>query len=608
MNASQRRPLLALSSLCALSAPLLGACGDDDVRLIYVDAGPWIPPPTDSGQPVPEDAGSEDAGSEADAGPAKVGPLTVDTPADSFELDLFGTPGHRFWLDVDDEDLALMNEGRGGGGFPGPLGAGGHYSPDTDPPRTDHLAVQDADSGRVTDLGKVSVRLVGESTGAAWSRTSIPNFRFDTDQFVTDQTLGGYEHFRLNNGQVGTIFREVLAHRIYRALGYPALRTNWAFAGGSVWGKKVWVPMALVEVYKQRFCDDNRELLGGTCEYMWEFAGDPGGVRGGGGDPGPRPIDRPAAGAAAALSWLPANACQVKTCDTARLEEFETALKDAPRGEGFAEALDPFIDWPHFHAFQCLSWMLWTGDDMLHNSNNNLMILRDDGRLVWAPYSIDISLGGVSFGGDDDHPDGYTDVPLVAQTAIASGCQQDPACWADTLDTCRDLITRFDALDPETLVDDAVDTLGTLEMLREGDERRAKRLRDWLVQRQTDLPTELSYYERLPADDGSCASPTDIACAASFCSGAPCVCLPEAECEGLRCSTDTSWCEALQRCVTEDETCPACTEQAPFYCPPADACVADAPACDAECALQNPGWQWCPQFQSCSPSCGIIFG
>ena len=60
-------------------------------------------------------------------------------------------------------------------------------------------------------------------------------------------------------------------------------------------------------------------------------------------------------------------------------------------GDGFKDALDPFVDWDRFHQLQCMSWTMWTGDDPFHNVNNNLIIDRDDGRRVCAPYALYMS-------------------------------------------------------------------------------------------------------------------------------------------------------------------------------------------------------------------------
>ena len=345
-----------------------------------------------------------------------------------------------------------------------PGGDGDIYTPgelEEEATFADHLVIQDAVSSSVADYGKVEVALVGESTFRKWSRSQIPNLRVDANEFQDGLLLGGFEHVRLNNGLVGSIFREHLAHRIFRALGYPALRSTFAFLGSNVWGPDVWVPMTLIEVYKKRFCRDNRELLGGTCENMWEFQGNAGDGQ------------------------LPTDACQLSECDNTRLDELRSTLADVTPGPGFATALDAIIDWPRFHAFQCLGWILSTGDDALRNSNNNLVIERvEDRKLVWAPYSVDISAG----------QSWYRDTPLLGTSIVARGCQSDPACWAATYAVCEELLIKFDELNPEQLVDETVSTLTAHAMMRPDDLERAAELREWFVARQLSLPGVLENF------------------------------------------------------------------------------------------------------------------
>ena len=411
-------------------------------------------------------------GSAGSAGATMWGGLSPNTtPADQ-EIDLFGAPGHRLWLEVSEAQLQLMNAGIDSGGpIVGARGLNGDlYSPGGSATYVDHLVVEEAQHGTVADYGKVQAKLVGQSTLRPWNGASIPNVKIDMDEFQDKLRLGGEEHFRLNNGQVGSIFREQLAHRLYRALGYPALKTSFAFFGSNVWGPGVWIPMVLTEVYKGKFCRDNADLLGGQCANMWEFAGDLG------------------------MDVLPEGSCKLKECDDTRANELHTRILQAPEGAGFAAALEDLVDWPRFHEFQCLSWILWTGDDALHNSNNNLVVERDDGRLLWLPYSVDISMG----------QDWYRDVTLYGTNLLSVRCQQDPDCWAATMSTCGKLVADFDALDPEKLLDETQATLTSLGMMRDGDEARAKELRKWLVQRQLDLPAELEQIGRASCRERVC--------------------------------------------------------------------------------------------------------
>jgi hypothetical protein len=489
------------------------------------------------------------------------GGLTPDTSPALQAFDLFEEPGHRFWVEVNEAQLERMNGQNGGG--PGPIldvENGDIYTPGTDPTSADHVVVKHASTGSIADYGKMQVGLVGESTFRGFTPDTIPNLRFDTDEFHPGLTIGTFEHFRLNNGLVGTIFRELVAHRVFRELGYPALRASYAFLGSNVWGKDVWVPMTVIEVYKARFCEDNAELLGGDCSNMWEFAGE---VR----------------------DIANQDVCQLSECDNGRLTELSAALEDAPRGEGFKEALDPFIDWQRFHEFQCLGWMLLTGDDALRNGNNNLLIERDDGRLLWAPYSIDISA----------NQDWFAQVSLYGTQSIADGCQKDAGCWADTIRVCEGLVDAFDALNPETFVDDAYSVLSGLGMLRSGDEQRAEVLRSWYSSRKDELHEELEIYRDPPGPDGCPSSLTR--CEDGTCG------TPE-ECAERACFDPLTWCEALGQCVDPAlEDCPECADDAPYYCALNAECVASVEVCAAFC---EDGLVYCENLKVCAPACDII--
>jgi hypothetical protein len=534
--------------------------------LAACDDGPHvrIQSPADGG----EDCADAGDGGCDDDGEKRFGPLTTNAkPKDQESLDLFGVLGHRFWFEVSDEQLAKMNAGAGGEG-PGDNGdiyqPGGNVAGDGT--FADHLVVVDAESGLVADYGKIEVNLVGESSRRPFDKNNIPNLRLDMDEFKDGRRLGGFEHLRLNNSLVGSIFRETLAHRIYRALDYPALRSSWAFLGSNVWGDDVWIPMTLVEVYKRKFCADNTESIGGQCVNVWEFPGDPG------------------------SSPPPPEGCQLAECDDTRLQDLVSAMDAAPDGVGFRDALAPFIDWERFHKFQCLSWILWTGDDALHNTNNNLIIERDDGRLVWAPYSIDISMG----------QDWYLNTPLTGQSRIAGACQRDEECWADTMATCEALIEEFSELKPEELIDEAAVALDKAGMLRSGDEKRAEDIREWLITRQADLPGELERYRYLPGPDGC---PNDLA----VCSDGTCG-TPE-QCTDRACSGGQTWCETYQFCIGPEEFCPVCDQpDSEYFCPPSGECVADFEGCDAVCKEQNgQQWEYCEAWRSCDNNdCGGI--
>jgi hypothetical protein len=406
----------------------------------------------DAAAPVQDPSGASDAQAELDADVVD-GPQ-VTTTSEEQNVDLFGSAGHRFWLQVSDQQLELMNaEALGEPALiPAPITF------------ADHVLLQDAVTLSVADYGKVEVAVVGESRLRPWTKDSIPNLRIDANEFQNGARIGSFEHLRLNNSVVGGIFREDLAYRIYRALGYPAARSTHAFFGSNVWGDQTWVPITLVEVYKRRFCTENSALIGGgaSCPNMWEFEGDIGN--------GP--------------AIIPADACQLGECDDTPLEQLATELNQTPAGPGFMDALDAYVSWDHVHRFQCLSWIMGAGDDMIHNGNNNVIIERDDGKVIWVPYSLDVSAGHAW----------HMNVPLTGMTKIAQGCQADPDCWAETIDTCETLIDQFDALNPELMLDDTVQELTALGMLSPEDVDQAAQLRQWLVLRQGALHSELDTY------------------------------------------------------------------------------------------------------------------
>lgn len=574
------RPILLVGLLSSFAV----ACDDDPQR-----RPPPAEPELDAGEP---DSGAEDPDEDDDAGapqPKVFGGLTVDTEADAQVIDLFGQAGHRLWFELSAQQVAEMNAAAGGGGiiweanmhkkgrpalapaylladaegsklagpdvgipgFPGPIdpGPGGQegdiYTPPGafDPTFADHVVVQDALSQSVADYGKLEVALVGESTSRDFTKREIPNFRVDVNEFQPKLKIGGVEHFRLNNGLVGTIFREHVAHRVFRALGYPALRSTFAFVGNTVWGEGNWVPMVLSEVYKRKFCKDNVALLGGTCVNMWEFVGDAG------------------------SETLTEEACQVGSCDNTRMDDLAQRIAENPQGAGFKAALADVVDWQRYHEFQCLGWILATGDDALRNTNNNLIIEREtDHKLIWAPYSVDISAG----------QEWYAEVTLTGTSSLAQGCQKDPACWEDVYAVCEDLIEKFEKLKPEKFIDETVALLTAHEMMRTGDDARAESLHTWYKERAAILRANLPRYRYLPDAEGQCVNDLE-ACEDGTCGTAE-------ECLERRCNPGSVWCESLLLCQAPSELCPSCEEEAPYYCPPSSECVLDHAACDDACA------------------------
>jgi len=465
-------PALATVLGCALTQ---AACADNVHNHYYV-----------------EPSGSGEGGSGGEGGAPPLEDAYPDAPrpdvdVSSHELEPFAEPGARFWLAVSERQLELMNEGVSGGGvvLDEPLD-GDLYSPgNRSATFVDHLLVTaPGENGRTADYGRVQAKLVGQSTRRPWNERSIPNLNLDADHFVDGQRIGGFEHLRLNNAQVGSIFREHVTLELFRRLGYPAPLSTYVWVESNVWGKDVAIPYVLVERYKTSFCERQAEALGGGCVNMWEFAGDF--AQDGG--PGPIPLAQPAPGLPVASVFDDPDNCQLERCDNTRVKELEALLRSAPPGEGFEAATEAFVDWPSFQRFQCLSWMFATGDDAIDGLNDVVLVERADGKFQYLPYSVDLSLG----------QSWVVEVPLAGQNVLASGCQADQSCWAGTVATCEALIEELVELDPVAVLDGTYDQLGSHGMLRDGDEARYEFLRAWFEARLASLPDELERNRESP--------------------------------------------------------------------------------------------------------------
>jgi hypothetical protein len=387
-------------------------------------------------------------------------------------VDVFGVIGNRYWFAVSEKQLLSFNENGGNVGGPNgdlysPTGQNANY--------VDHLWVTTAgEDPQIADYGKVQVKIAGQSTWRPWTERSLPSLNLDSNEFVDKQRIGGFEHLRFNNAQIGGIFREYLAIELYRELGYPSPLTNFGWVSSNVWGGDVQVPYVLVERYKRSFCARG-DAFGGKCENMWEFQGD----FGWGEDPNQNPGPFPPRGGGASVFDDPNN-CQFSKCTSTHVKELEQLLRETPDGDGFKAATEELIDWPAFHRFQCLSWTLATGDDALHNQNNVVLAERADGKFQFLPYSVDFSLGNW-----------WSPVPLAGMNRIALGCQADKQCWDDTIATCEDVLADFENAKPAEMLDDLYDLLHEEGMLRPGDEGRYAVMREWLDGRLEVLTKEL---------------------------------------------------------------------------------------------------------------------
>jgi hypothetical protein len=480
-------PLLSSLALVGTAAAAFSCTDEIHYHSHYYGTGGEPAAGGEDGAPAPS-SGAPSSGAPGDGGESGAAPVeypgapVADVAVSEHELDVFGVVGNRYWFAVSDAERERMNQAGGGLG-----GDGDIYTPggDGEPTFVDHLWIG-AQDGLTADYGQVQTKVVGESTYKTWDRLHIPNFNIDSNQFVEKQRIGGYEHLRFGNALVGSIFRERLTLQLYRELGYPAPLATHAWVSSNVWGPEIAIPYVLVERYKAKFCQDNEAALGGGCTNMWEFVGD---FNNGGGHGGPifAPRDEPLPGGPQVSLFDDPDNCQFETCEATRVKQLEALLAETPEGDGYKAALVDWIAWPEFHRFQCLSWVMWTGDDTLHNSNNVVLVERSDGLFQYLPYSVDISLG--------QH--WYQHTPLTGSSVLARGCQSDASCWADTIAMCEDVIADFAALEPVNLLDQIYGELEQHGMLRPGDEARYEFLSTWLAARVEGLPAELEEFREL---------------------------------------------------------------------------------------------------------------
>lgn len=509
---------VGISLIALLASPLaVVACGDEiqnDYHYNYYGDGGAAEPaagaPATAGKPPIQRGGSDAGAGEGGGGrngggngggseggeagetgdgidPRYPDAPIADTAVADFELDLFGTPGNRYWFAVNEQQLKAMNNGEQGGC---PFCGGGIYTPGDSGDAAnyvDHLWVTTAaKEPHTADYGKVQVKIVGQSTRQPWDPNSIPNLNIDADQFVKDQRIAGYEHLRFSNGQVGSIFRDRVAYDLYKAVDYPAPLVTYAWVQSNVWGPDISIPYLLVERYKQAFCQRYKTEFGGGCANMWEFYGDFGNYTGGGGGGGiggakGGPMMGPVAGVDGSIFDLPEN-CQVDKCESGRARELEQLMSSTAPGEGYKDALKDYVDWPAYHRFQCLSWIIGTPDDPIHANNNVVIVERADGLFQWLPYSVDISLNL------------WGTVGLRGSNALSVGCQADPVCWEDTLDACEDVIADFTVANPRKMLKGIYDELDEQGMLRRGDNQQYQNIDAYLSNRLESLPGELEQY------------------------------------------------------------------------------------------------------------------
>ncbi len=443
------------------------------------------------------DVGSPDTetvpGDNTDTGDENLDAGAPNTTVDNGNLavDVFGTDGNEYWLSVGSDQLADANLN-----WQNSWAYGGYYYSigDSDTYAND-LVVVDVTSGDAASFGKVQFSVVGQSTGATWDANSIPDISVDTDEYQDDLTVNGVEHLRFNNGQVSSIFRESIALEVFRNWGYPAPRTSFAWLSSNVWGEGVHVPYTVVERYRDQWCTDHADQLGGGCANAWEGWGDFSKNYGWG--------------------YSIAEQCEGKTCGNTRMDEFVDLLDVTPMGDGFEAATADYLDWPMIQEHMCADWILWIGDDPFHNSNNLYVVQGLDDKFRFLPYSTDIS-GGQTW---------YQNTSLYPGTSqIAMGCAYDAACWEETINTCQVMIDEFQAMQPANIVTNTYERLAAQGMLRDGDDATYAELLDWYTTRSTEgtLESELDTYREAWTVGGCADTGMVVMGGGGFDTGNPC--------------------------------------------------------------------------------------
>ncbi len=372
------------------------------------------------------------------------------------DIDLFGDDGHLFYFEVTpatrkagDEQTCRIN-GNGVYGLenpPCPLWA-------------DNVRIVPAGTGKCADTGKVELELVGQSSFKPWLQ--IPNFKIDVGEFQDQKFASGDKNLRLNNGQAdSTILREAVALRIFRALGYPAPQTSFVKTQSNVWDSEVkpgvFAAHNMVRPYKKAFFKADLP----SAVHVWEGAGDP---------------------FLEGWSDVECEWTDEDDCDDAALASIVHEVQQTPSGPGFMAATEHLIDWPSLHDNQCLAALTGTGDDWIHNNNNVVLALRDDGRVMYLPYSTDISGG---------HP-WARNTTYDGNARLAQECALDPDCRTAALAACDTLIDEFEALDvPTTIVGERCATLEGLGLMRGPDADICEQLASFYGKRPNELRVEV---------------------------------------------------------------------------------------------------------------------
>ncbi len=372
-------------------------------------------PPVDSDTVSTADAAEPDTALDT----IDVGPDTTTTSFDPYDTSFV----HEVELTLEPENWAsLRAESRSIFGI---LGPGCLTSP---PPQVFNWYQADLrfDGRLLSDIGLRKKGFLGSLDGIR------PALRIETDHFVADQDLEGYEHLTLNNGrQDPSRLRQCLAYDVFRKARIPAPRCS--FAHVTVNGEDLGLYL-LVEPVRKAFIRDHfsegrddpatRQLWEGTLsdfrtEFMSTFE--------------PKFDSAPVS--------------------TAPIEAVKAAL-DAP-DDDLVRALSEVIDLDAFLTFWAVEVVLAHWDGYAGNTNNFFIYQAADGRLRFLPWGVDGTFVDLP-----ERPDGTpAPVSVLALGALARRLYLHPDGQALYHAALREVLAE--AWDPGALLAQ-VDTWETL--------------------------------------------------------------------------------------------------------------------------------------------------
>ena len=223
-------------------------------------------------------------------------------------------------------------------------------------------------------LSSVGIRLRGK-IGSYRELSQKPKFKFDLNEYVGEQRLHGLKTVLLNNSVVDCSYlKEPIGYQVFRDAGLPASRTSFAHVevNGENYGLYVVIEAPDSELLRVVHPDeDEGNLYDGKYVYDWNTG------------------NYTLLDFAANVDSLYAleEGTDVENADIGAVSD---AVWDAPRGAGYAAAVDPFVDWRQWHT----AWALeqWTGhlDGYQMNRNNYRVYFRpSDGKMEYVPTDFD---------------------------------------------------------------------------------------------------------------------------------------------------------------------------------------------------------------------------